>query len=439
MRERPEKDQRRGGQQPSSTGGFKLQIDERDLATGNIDLPQRRRSQPTPYAPTANDQGYLTEKERKAEKKAHKKRDKLKARKNKRVFSLVWICMVVLVSLTLASYLVQGSNDFLAVGRAEGTTTVNIPEGGLTDVDQLAQILYDSGAINKPEFFSLYCKITMDEEELSWISSGAYELETNKDYEDLINTLQGGNEVKEEVTVTIPEGYNALEIAAVLEENEVCDAQEFLDYLNTGDFTNYEEVAQIGDTSGRYYALEGYLFPDTYTFYKNDDLDMVIGKMLNNFHEKMTEDILNSVAQSDYTLDEIITLASIIQNEAADSNDMYKVSAVLHNRLEWGGQQDIYVLGCDSTVYYPYRNAAAVPTSDAPVLRQLQHLRHPGPAPRAHQQPGHRRHHGGPCGPSTDGNAPYYLYFCHAADGTAYYATNQWDHEYNLQLAGLTD
>lgn len=438
MRERPEKDQRRAGQQPSSTGGFKLQIDERDLATGNIDLPQRRRSQPTPYAPTANDQGYLTEKERKAEKKAHKKRDKLKARKNKRVFSLVWICMVVLVSLTLASYLVQGSNDFLAVGRAEGTTTVNIPEGGLTDVDQLAQILYDSGAINKPEFFSLYCKITMDEEELSWISSGAYELETNKDYEDLINTLQGGNEVKEEVTVTIPEGYNALEIAAVLEENEVCDAQEFLDYLNTGDFTNYEEVAQIGDTSGRYYALEGYLFPDTYTFYKNDDLDMVIGKMLNNFHEKMTEDILNSVAQSDYTLDEIITLASIIQNEAADSNDMYKVSAVLHNRLEWGGQQDIYVLGCDSTVYYPYRNAAAVPTSDALSYGNYNTYDIQGLPPGPISNPGIDAIMAA-LRPSTDGSAPYYLYFCHAADGTAYYATNQWDHEYNLQLAGLTD
>ena len=425
-----------GGGESRGTGNFKLNIDERELATGSIDLPERRSQPPRPEYST--NKAYLTEKERQAEKKAHKKRDKLKARKNKRVFSLVWICMVVLVSLTLASYLVQGSNDFLAVGRAEGTTTVNIPEGGLTDVDQLAQILYDSGAINKPEFFSLYCKITMDEEELSWISSGAYELETNKDYEDLINTLQGGNEVKEEVTVTIPEGYNALEIAAVLEENEVCDADEFLAYLNTGDFTNYEEVAQIGDTSGRYYALEGYLFPDTYTFYKNDDLDMVIGKMLNNFHEKMTEDILNSVAQSDYTLDEIITLASIIQNEAADSNDMYKVSAVLHNRLEWGGQQDIYVLGCDSTVYYPYRNAAAVPTSDALPYGDYNTYNIQGLPPGPISNPGIDAIMAA-LRPSTDGNAPYYLYFCHAADGTAYYATNQWDHEYNLQLAGLTD
>lgn len=425
-----------GGGESRGTGNFKLNIDERELATGSIDLPERRSQPPRPEYST--NKAYLTEKERQAEKKAHKKRDKLKARKNKRVFSLVWICMVVLVSLTLASYLVQGSNDFLAVGRAEGTTTVNIPEGGLTDVDQLAQILYDSGAINKPEFFSLYCKITMDEEELSWISSGAYELETNKDYEDLINTLQGGNEVKEEVTVTIPEGYNALEIAAVLEENEVCDAQEFLDYLNTGDFTNYEEVAQIGDTSGRYYALEGYLFPDTYTFYKNDDLDMVIGKMLNNFHEKMTEDILNSVAQSDYTLDEIITLASIIQNEAADSNDMYKVSAVLHNRLEWGGQQDIYVLGCDSTVYYPYRNAAAVPTSDALSYGNYNTYDIQGLPPGPISNPGIDAIMAA-LRPSTDGNAPYYLYFCHAADGTAYYATNADDHAYNMQLAGLTE
>ena len=434
MRERPEKDQRRGGQQPSSTGGFKLQIDERDLATGNIDLPQRRRSQPTPNAPTAHDQGYLTEKERKAEKKAHKKRDKLKARKNKRVFSLVWICMVVLVSLTLASYLVQGSNDFLAVGRAEGTTTVNIPEGGLTDVDQLAQILYDSGAINKPEFFSLYCKITMDEEELSWISSGAYELETNKDYEDLINTLQGGNEVKEEVTVTIPEGYNALEIAAVLEENEVCDAQEFLDYLNTGDFTNYEEVAQIGDTSGRYYALEGYLFPDTYTFYKNDDLDMVIGKMLNNFHEKMSEDIREQINASGMTMDQVINLASIIQNEAANASDMYMVSAVLHNRLDWGAEAGIYTLGCDSTMFYPYRNAAAVPESGALSYGNYNTYELQGLPPGPISNPGMDAIMAA-LKPSAEGSS--YLYFCHAADGTAYYASNEYDHMYNRQLAGL--
>ena len=115
----------RAPQDNRNTGGFKLNIDERDLATGTIDL-QERRTQPRPEF-SAN-KTYLTEKERKAEKKAHKKRNRLKARKNRRVFSLVWICMVLLVSFTLGSYLITGSNDFFAIGRSEGNTEVTIPE-----------------------------------------------------------------------------------------------------------------------------------------------------------------------------------------------------------------------------------------------------------------------------------------------------------------------
>ena len=111
---------------------------------------------------------------------------------------------------------------------------------------------------------------------------------------------------------------------------------------------------------------------------------------------------------------------------------------MLHNRLEWGGQQDIYVLGCDSTVYYPYRNAAAVPTSDALSYGNYNTYDIQGLPPGPISNPGIDAIMAA-LRPSTDGNAPYYLYFCHAADGTAYYATNQWDHEYNLQLAGLTD
>ena len=165
-----------GGENPNrATGNFKLNIDERDLATGNIDLPARRSQPPRPEYSVNT--ASLTEKARRAARKAHKTRDKLKARKNRRVFALVWVCMVLLVSFTLASYLIKGSNEFFAVGRSQGTTSVTIPEN--VTLDDLTQILYEAGAIKEPEFFSLFCMVTVDDAEMEYFQPGTYTLDTN--------------------------------------------------------------------------------------------------------------------------------------------------------------------------------------------------------------------------------------------------------------------
>lgn len=140
------------GGENRTTGNFKLNIDERDLATGTFDLPERRSQPPRPEY--SMNKAYLTEKERQAEKKAHKKRDRLKARKNRRVFSLVWVCMVLLVSFTLASYLIGGSNDFFAAKRPEGTTEVTLPED--VTIDELSQIVYKPGPLTNRSFSSCF-------------------------------------------------------------------------------------------------------------------------------------------------------------------------------------------------------------------------------------------------------------------------------------------
>ncbi len=434
MNENPNQNGRAPGEPTAGgTGSFKLTIDERELATGSFDLPQHDRAKPSSYRNPARDSYYSSSQDSKEERKAHKKRNKLKSRKNKRVFSLVWLCMVLLLAFTLASYLIGGANDFFAVGRSEGTTEIKIPD--TLDADSLAELLYQRGAILKPDFFSLYSKVTIDD--WTYFEPGVYQVNTNLDYEDLINTLQGGNETKEEVTVTFPEGLNALEIAQLLEDNDVCSAEDFLYALNNTDFTNYEEVAQIGDSSGKYYKLEGYLFPDTYTFYKGEEVETVIGKMLNNFHEKVSGTIMDLVGQSDMTLDQVVALASIIQGEAANEKDMYNVSAVLHNRLSYGAEQGIYRLECDSTTYYPYKNAKALPETGALPYGDYDTYKIDGLPAGAICNPGLDALNAA-LKPSTEGDAPYYLYFCHADDGTAYYATNSSDHEYNKQLAGLT-
>lgn len=435
MNERPEQNRSLGGEppqaEPRATGSFKVKIDERDLMTGPVEGP-RRRQQPEMYGePPASSRAYLTEEERKQERKAHRKRNRIKARKNKRIFKFMWLCMVLLTSFTIASYLIGGSNDFFAVGRNEGTTLVTIPETGV-DEEVLAKILADSGAIDKPEFFALYCKVK--KEDMDAFPPGEYSLETNKDYEDIIDTLQGGNQTRgEEVTVTIPEGYNALEIAQVMEENEVCTSAEFLDALNNMDFTNYNVIASMGSTEGRYYKIEGYLFPDTYNFYKGEDLESVIGKMINNFQNRVSDQVYTLAEQRGMTLDQVVILASIIQGEAANTSDMFDVSSVLHNRLDFGAENDIFVLACDSTMYYPYKNPQALPENPMPYGNYNTYEVQGLPA-------------GAICNPGAEAilaavrpNETQYLYFCHSDDGTAYYAESSWQHEENLVLAGLRE
>ena len=118
-----------------------------------------------------------TERNQKKEAKEHKKRNRVKARKNKRIFAFTWLAMVILVSLTLASYLIGGSNDFLGVDRTDSEVEVTIPEN--VTQDQLTDILYKSHAIDKPEFFSLFCKLTT---EMEYFEPGTYTIKTNYDY-----------------------------------------------------------------------------------------------------------------------------------------------------------------------------------------------------------------------------------------------------------------
>lgn len=407
---------------------FQLNLTDEEIATGTLNVPKRKKQQPNMDTMSSR-KVYYTDKERKQEEKEHKKRNKLKAGKNKRIFSLVWIVMVALVSLTVASYLIDGANDVLAVNRPEGSVEVTIPEN--VTVEQLTQILHENKMIDKPEFFQIYAKFTAD---MEYIVPGMYQLETNMDYEYIINVLEAGNDAKEVVDVTFPEGVNAVDVAKLLEENEVCEASAALEAMNDAEmFSNYEFISELGYGEDRYYLLEGYLFPDTYQFYKGEEVKSVLGKMLNNYKTR-TKELEQSLETLKYSRDEIINIASIIQREAANNDDMYMVSAVLHNRLEWGAEQYIYTLGCDSTIYYPYRTRNDVPEDMAGYESNYNTYDIQGLPAGAICNPGMNAIRAA-MNPSEDGSR--YLYFCHAEDGTAYYAETEYEHDLNRERAGL--
>lgn len=145
-----------------------------------------------------------------------------------------------------------------------------------------------------------------------------------------LTTKSSTTTVKNTVTVTFPEGFTIMQIAERLEENNVCSKDEFLKVCNEP----YEGI-EIANPEDRIFLLEGYVFADTYEFYFNSDAKSVLKKFIDNFNKKVTPEIRAKAQSLGYTLDEMITLASIIQMECdKDIAECANVSSVFHNRLK---------------------------------------------------------------------------------------------------------
>ena len=153
------------------------------------------------------------------------------------------------------------------------------------------------------------------------------------------------------VRVTFPEGLNCVQIAKKLEKNSVCSAKDFMAAVCDLDSVkdSYSFASKIEDSDEKAFVLEGYVFPDTYDFYKGESAERALSRFLDNTQAKLTDEMYERAEELGYTMDEIISLASIIQKEAGEVAEMGKVSSVLHNRIE---SPDYTRLQCDVTINY---------------------------------------------------------------------------------------
>lgn len=410
------------------------------------------------YSPDAIERRMTPEEkaEYKKAKKADEIRLKKKSRKNRLFFRVVWLIMVALISVLIGGYMTVGVNDMLAVGRGdEDEVTIDIPDDA--SLDYVSELLFSNNIIKDESFFKLYATLTKSTD---GFIKGSYQIKTNLDYQAIISYLQTNTNRTDIVEVQFTEGLNVREYAELLEKKGVCSASEFLNACNSDDFDDeYTFLKEITNKSERYYKLEGYLFPDTYYYYKDEDIETVIRKLLNNYEKKVyhtksrTDGFDKRVTLEERakaagkTVDEVLTLASIIQAEAADADDMYMVSSVLHNRLATAdsdgtspyGDMGLTRLQLDSTVYYPYKSKTQVPIAERNSFKSRYDTYETEGLPA------------GPiCNPSSDAIdaalAPEesdYYYFCHKAatvdePAQSYYARTNDEHEQNLALAGLT-
>lgn len=137
------------------------------------------------------------------------------------------------------------------------------------------------------------------------------------------------------VRVTVPEGYSVPQIFALLVKKGVCASEDLLyTAMYEYDFTYYPLIAARDNNANRCYPLEGYLYPDTYEFNRLSKGQDAIGKFLRNGQIKITDADLQKAATLGYTMDQILTIASLIEKEAKDKETRYNISSVIYNRLK---------------------------------------------------------------------------------------------------------
>ena len=252
----------------------------------------------------------------------------------------------ILISTILLSYVgITCLGDMLAINRSDENVTVDIPADAT--YSQIIDILKDNKLIKRKGFCKMFTKFRGFDE--GNYLSGQYYLNSKMGVEGMLKDIMAAPVTAESISLSFPEGLTATQILEKLEKYDVCNSAKVLTAMRTGKY-NYDFLNDITDNKNRFLKLEGYLFPDTYDFYVDADPNYVITKFLDNFNSKWEDEYDKRAAELGLSRDEIITIASIIQKEAANSDQMKVISSVIHNRLNH--QADYPTLGCDSTALY---------------------------------------------------------------------------------------
>ena len=373
------------------------------------------------------------------------RRESAKPAKKKKKSHLKGFLVTVLVLLILL-----GAGGFFGLRYAESALqpvdpsskqymSVQIPDGANTQ--EIGSVLEKSGVIKNGLVFTLYAKY----KNYTGLKSGYYNLQKSMSVEDVIKELQkGGTPEPQEVALadlTIPEGYTLEQIAQTIGQlqgnfKEPLTAEAFLAKVQDETFIA-QEVAKYPNLlaslpakdSGVRYRLEGYLFPATFTIKESTTVESLIDDMLAAMDKNLSSHYA-TIKEKNLTVNELLTIASLVEKEGAKTEDRKLIAGVFYNRLNQGMplQSNIAILyaegklgqnisladdaGIDTTINSPYNvytNLGLMPGPvDSPSLDAIES--------------------------SINQTKSDYLYFvANVQDGKVYYATTLEEHDKNVQ------
>lgn len=275
---------------------------------------------------------------------------------------VIYFAFVLSISIILACVGWLAASDVLALNKDPVEATVTLEKDAFTeeqlfldnddgtvsqqtvrtvDLDYVAKSLKSAGIIRYKSLFKFYCQFS---HAATHIDPGTYELNTNYDYRALVKKMQVGSGAMVTTKVTIPEGYTMEQIFRKLEEENVCSYPDLMEAAANYKY-NYSFLDEnaIGDAS----RLEGFLFPDTYEFYQGMQASSAINKFLVNFHNRLTQETIDLAQNRGLSLQEAVTVASMIEKEAANDEERAVIASVIYNRL-----RRYMPLQIDSTIMY---------------------------------------------------------------------------------------
>ncbi|NMP36845.1 MAG: endolytic transglycosylase MltG [Clostridiales bacterium] len=254
---------------------------------------------------------------------------------------------ITVISLLSVTYIISSMNDVLALRRDTEPVTITLVNP--TTTDEVIDMLSKNDLIESKLFCKVFAKISKFRDDT--YVDGVYYLNRAMGLEKMLFTLKNTGINKDVITLTFPEGWTVDQVVAKLDKYGVCSKELLYDTINTTDFSaKYSFLKSVDNPQERYRVLEGYLFPDTYQFYLGETAPSVIERFLDNFKEKWTAEYSSKAEQLGMSVDDVITLASIIQGEAANTEQMKTISSILHNRLN--NPVSYPLLQCDCTGTY---------------------------------------------------------------------------------------
>lgn len=349
-----------------------------------------------------------------------------KPKKRLSIFAKVMFALIIVgISICLSLVILFAAQDIYGIKKADMSITIDIPEN--YGVSKIADTLEEKGIIKSALIFKAYYKLAKVQGNLNF---GTYQLNSNMSYELIIEELQKYSKSKDEVKVTFPEGLTIYQMASILQKNEVCKASDFVKVLDSKEF-GFEFEKEVGKDSLKFHKFEGYVFPETYFFFKNDNPMSVAKKMLQVFNDRITPEMRTQMSKMGYSLEETLTVASIVQKEAGKTDEMRKVASVYFNRLN---NKDVYPnLQACPTRDYANEIKKQMDVIDQKIIDAYNTYEDAGLPP-------------GPiCNPGIDAiNATLnpettdYFYFCtNLKTGEFFYAKTLKEHERNVRKAGL--
>lgn len=233
-------------------------------------------------------------------------------------------------------------------GNLESVIVDIVPGQG---TEGIAEALKENNLIKDDLVFKIYCKLN----EVNNMQAGTYDLNKNMSVEEIVNKLQAGDVVIKEINVTFPEGKNMRDIAKIISENTNNSYEDVMNVFESKEYAkglieNYWFLTDEMLDDSIYYPLEGYLYPDTYTFESVDvSIDDIIKIMLNQT-DKVLSEYQIEINSKGYTVHQFLSLASVVENEGISTEDRKGIARVFLNRIERR-----MALQSDVTTYYAFK------------------------------------------------------------------------------------